>query len=325
MSSNELEPVNEIFCSCVISTVGRGTVVRAVNSVVSQSLEGGGFEVILVNDSGKPLPDQGWERSDRLQVIHTNRCERSAARNTGASIARGCYLHFLDDDDWIADGAYQRLWELSQTTDAKWLYGRTQLLDRQDQATIVLKHELQGNCFAQAMAGEWIPLQSSMIERKAFWKVGGFNPLLSGPEDIDLQRRILLESDIAETPNLVAYVMRGEQGSTTDYLQHSRLSRWAREGILNSQNTFQRMHASASSPFWRGHMVRVYLTSMIWNLQHRRLLTAVSRAAFGMISMLSAWKNAGRKNFWLSVFRSYKSLTFKRGIEEAERTKDGGG
>lgn len=319
MSSTEID--KDMFCSCIIATIGRDTVVRAINSIVSQSLEEGNFEIILVNDSGKPLADLGWARPERVQVLNTNRRERSVARNTGASIARGRYLHFLDDDDWLAEGAYQRLWELSQATDLKWLYGMTQLLDRQNEPTIILRHRLQGNCFVQAMAGEWIPLQSSLIEREMFWKVGGFNALLSGPEDIDLQRRILLESDISETPNLIAYVVRGEEGSTTDYLQHSVMSRWAREDILDSQNVFQRMRASAVSPLWRGYMLRVYLTSIIWNLQHRRFFTAVSRAVFSIFSLLSAWKSLFAKKFWLPVFRSYQSVTFERGIEGAQPNK----
>jgi len=64
------------------------------------------------------------------------------------------------------------------------------------------------------MAGEWIPLQASLIKTKAFFAVGGFNPHISGPEDIDLLRRIALEGDIAGVQALVAYIVRGEAGST---------------------------------------------------------------------------------------------------------------
>ena len=46
-------------------------------------------------------------------------------RNAGATVAQGRYLHFLDDDDWLEQGALQALWELSQQRDAAWLYGYT--------------------------------------------------------------------------------------------------------------------------------------------------------------------------------------------------------
>lgn len=310
--------MKEIFCTCVIATVGRDSLSRAVESVLAQS-PGFEFEIIVVNDSGKPLPYQSWQVSDRVQVIETNRRERSVARNAGAALARGRFLHFLDDDDWIAGGAYRHLWELSQRTDTGWLYGETQLLDRETKPTIVLRHGMKGNRFVQAMAGEWIPLQASLIDRNLFWDLGGFNTLLSGPEDIDLQRRILLEGEVDETPNLVAFVVRGDEGSTTDYLKHAQQSRRAREGILDSKNAFQRMRDSASNPFWRGHMARIYLTSVVWNIQHRRPIATVNRLILTSLCLLRAGKDLFSLTFWKSLFHPYKSLTFERGIREARQ------
>lgn len=271
----------------------------------------------MVNDSGTPLAHQPWQDSTAVQVIVTNRRERGVARNTGAAVAKGRFLHFLDDDDWIAEGAYRHLYELSRETGAKWLYGKTQLLDRNHDPTIILRHGMSGNKFLQAMAGEWIPLQASVIDRKLFWEAGGFNVLLTGPEDIDLQRRMFLRTEIAETPNLVAYVVRGEEGSTTDYLHHAGQSRWAREGILDSKRAFRRMLESADEPLWRGHLTRIYLTSMIWNLQHYGFFAAMNRLTCAILSLLLAGASLFKRKFWNAVFHPYQSLTFSRGIEEA--------
>ena len=52
-------------------------------------IEAADFEVIVVNDSGQPLPDMDWQHCPRVRVIDTNRRERSVARNTGAAIAQG--------------------------------------------------------------------------------------------------------------------------------------------------------------------------------------------------------------------------------------------
>jgi glycosyltransferase involved in cell wall biosynthesis len=305
-----------IFCSAIIPTVGRSTLSRAVESVLQQDISGADFEVLVINDSGKPLPNASWQKSPKVQVIETNQRERSVARNTGAALSKGRYLHFLDDDDWLASGAYQHFWELSQSNKAKWLYGMTQLLDRQNNPTIQLKHGLQGNCFVQVLSGEWIPLQSSLIEKNIFMNIGGFNPLLAGPEDIDLLRRISLAENLAETPHIVSYVIRGEQGSTTDYLHHSQASRQARENILDAPNVFRRMHLSATDSFWSGRMLRVYLTSVIWNLQHRRFFTAVSRVFFSSHCVLVSGKNIFSKKFWKAVFKPYESITFQKGFQE---------
>lgn len=303
----------------IIPTIGRPTLKRAVESVLAQGLLSSAVEVIVVNDSGVPLPEADWQTSERVQIITTNRRERSVARNIGAAVAKGQYLHFLDDDDWLFADVYQHLRELSQSSPAKWLYGMTQLMDRQNNPLIQLRHGLQGNCFVQVMAGEWIPLQSSWIERKTFMRIGGFNPLLTGPEDIDLLRRVLLEEELAETPNLISHVIMGGEGSTTDYDRHPQASRWARDNILDTSNVFRRMRSSAVDPSWRGRMMRVYLTSVIWNLQKRRLFTVLSRAFLSVASILTAGSGMFSKDFWRAVARPYSSETFETGIREAKQ------
>ena len=310
-----------MFCSAIIPTVGRSTLTRAVESVLTQSLPASAFEVIVVNDSGVPLPEADWQKSGRVQVVTTNRRERSVARNTGAAAANGRYLHFLDDDDWLFPNAYRHLFELSQASHAKWLYGMTQLVNRGHDPLILLRHGLQGNCFVQAMAGEWIPLQSSWVERNTFMRLGGFNPLLTGPEDIDLLRRVLLDEEIAETPNLIAHVVMGGVGSTTDYDHHPQASRWAREKILGTSNVFQRMRSSAPTPSWRGRMTRIYLTSTLWNLQRGRLFHAISRLIHSLAGFFTAGKGITSMEFWRALAKSYSSGTFEAGIREAQKAK----
>ena len=83
-----------MICSTIIPTIGRGSLSRAVESVLQQDFDRDEFEVIVVNDSGKPLPHQAWMDSKHVSLLHTNRLNRSVARNTGAAVARGKYLHF---------------------------------------------------------------------------------------------------------------------------------------------------------------------------------------------------------------------------------------
>jgi hypothetical protein len=234
-------------------------------------------------------------------------------------MAKGQYLHFLDDDDWLAPGAYKYFYELSKTSQAQWLYGITELVDRNNAPTIRLRHNFNGNCFLQVMSGEWIPLQSSLIHRRAFMRVGGFNPLLAASEDIDLLRRFLLEEEIAGTPNLIAHVTMGRVGSTTDYARHPQASRSARENILDNVKSFARMRSSASNAFWRGRMLRIYLTSTVWNMAHARFFGALSRFFLSVTVILYLGKNLMEKSFWRAVLKPYTSITFEKGIQEAKR------
>ncbi len=308
-----------MFCSTIIPTVGRPSLSRAVQSVLDQTLDGDDFEVIVVNDSGEALPAADWQRSDRVKTITTHHRERSVARNTGAAIAQGRFMHFLDDDDWLLPGALSSFWELSRTSDAAWLYGSSQLVDRQDKPLIQLHHGLNGNCFVQVMAGEWIPLQASVVRADAFFSVGGFNPRLASSEDIDLCRRFALRGDLAYAPAVVVSIGMGTENSTTDYRRIAELSRWAREGTLDAPGAFARMRASAHSSEWYGRIVRIYLTSVIWNLQHRRLFSAISRAAYGFAGFCLAGPRLLTKNFWQSLATSYDSQTFIREYQISNR------
>jgi glycosyltransferase involved in cell wall biosynthesis len=270
-----------------------------------------------VNDSGEPLDQSAWQKSEYVQVVNTNRRERSVARNTGAAIAKGEYLYFLDDDDWLVPEALKNLWELTRKTNAGWYYGSSQLVDRQGKPILQLNHGLDGNCFIQVLAGEWIPLQASLISAELFFAVGGFHPLISGPEDIDLLRRIALKSDIVGTSAIVAQIEWGLEGSSTNYDRHAEFSKFAREAILDERNVFSRMLSSAKSSYWHGRLVRAYLTSMVWNIQHNRFVRAASRATFGLAGFITAGRRGFSRDFWHAVAYKYESDTFARGLREA--------
>jgi len=89
------------FCSTIIPTIARLKLERAVESALAQPLSPDEHEIIVVNDSARPLPAAIWQKAPNVSIVSTNRHERSIARNTGAALATGRYLHFLDDDDWL--------------------------------------------------------------------------------------------------------------------------------------------------------------------------------------------------------------------------------
>ncbi|MFB4422397.1 glycosyltransferase family 2 protein [Streptomyces sp. QL37] len=72
------------------------------------------FEFILVDDcSTDGTPDLLRRARDEIEGVVVHRHERNAglatARNTGLDAARGEYIAFLDGDDWLAPGHYDRL------------------------------------------------------------------------------------------------------------------------------------------------------------------------------------------------------------------------
>lgn len=72
------------------------------------------FEFILVDDCSRDETPDILARAERelpgaVYVRHEQNGGLATARNTGIDKARGEYLTFLDGDDWIAPGYYERL------------------------------------------------------------------------------------------------------------------------------------------------------------------------------------------------------------------------
>lgn len=274
-----------MFSSTVIPTINRPTLYRAVCSVLEQDFTAEDFEVIVVNDSGQPLPFSEWQQNKQVLVINTNRCERSFARNTGAAIARGRYLNFLDDDDILLPSALAAFWELSQKrSDASWLFGSWQTVDNDGLPVDEFHPDLNGNIFSLLISGESLPLQASMLKTQDFFRVGGYDPApsLTGVEDRDLGRRIAYLGTIAHTPAMVAQVRIGLFGSSTNWATIAEGDRWGREKALQASKALKRLKASVRNSYWRGRVSRAYFASMVWNLKQGNPLVSTSRLLSGL-------------------------------------------
>jgi glycosyltransferase involved in cell wall biosynthesis len=293
--------------------------------VLDQSISKDDFEVIVVNDSGRDLSNVEWREMGTVRIINTQRRERNFARNTGAAIAKGDYLCFLDDDDWLLPGALNHLWTLScQEKDAAWLCGGIQVVDELGTILGEVNSGLKGNCFAQIMGGAWAPIQASLIKTKAFFEVGGFTPSICGTEDLDLSRRVAYLGDFASTPYPVACLYRGKTWDTsTDYLRAAEDTKRSRDVVLNEEGTFRRLLSSVSTSdnpkYWNGRILRVYLSTVNFNLNHRQLFSAVSRGIYSLAWIILAGWGIFSQEFWRGVKAHHVPATLHFIMEEYER------
>jgi glycosyltransferase involved in cell wall biosynthesis len=287
-----------MFCSTIIPTTNRSSLSRAVHSVLDQDLVEP-CEIIVVNDSGKPLPFMDWQNSDRVRVIDTNRRERCVARNAGAALATGEFLHFLDDDDIMLPGSLTAFWNLAQTSPAAiWLHGSYQTVDNDGNVIDEFHPDLTGNILPQLIAGEAVPFQTSLLHNHHFFAAGGFRSDLVGVEDRDLGRRLAILGDVAFIPAIVVKIRIGEVGSTTNWRGLGEGDRRGRENAMIQAGVLRRLYASGMDTYWHGRVSRAYLASTIWNLKHGRLDTAVKRAAVGCL--IANWR-ISLPDFWTGM------------------------
>jgi glycosyltransferase involved in cell wall biosynthesis len=310
-----------VFCSFIIPTIGRSTLERSVMSVLEQDFQDADFEVIVVNDSGRTLQKADWHESHRVRIINTFNRERSFARNIGAATAKGKYLWFLDDDDWILPGATSILYRLTLTyPKAGWLYGGLQIVNEKDEILADLNSELSGNCFAQIMGGAWVPIQSSIVSTKVFFQLGGFNPHILVTEDLDLCRRFSYVSEFATTRETVACLLRGESWSTSsNYNKATENTKKSRDCVLSESAAFTRLMSSARTPYWFGRILRVYLSTINWNIRQFHLFTAMSRFIYTCLVLFKSNRHLLSREFWAGMKADHVPGTLHYVMQAYER------
>ncbi|WP_411144794.1 glycosyltransferase family 2 protein [Streptomyces sp. x-80] len=119
-----------IRVSVIVPTHNTGdTIVKGINSLRVQSMPREQFEVIYVDDgSTDNTPELIASEIHSEDNFHLVRIENSGwpgkPRNIGMQSARGEYVHFADDDDWLAPEALERLYRRAVETGADIVCGR---------------------------------------------------------------------------------------------------------------------------------------------------------------------------------------------------------
>lgn len=302
-----------MFISTIIPTISRPTLARAVYSVLEQGFQHEDCEVIVVNDSGGDLPVEDWQSLPNVRIVATNRLNRSIARNTGAAIANGRYLHFLDDDDWMLPGAFEAFWETTRNSSAAWIHGAFHMMDNNGEKIVDIYPDEANNCLINLVSWEWLPLQASIIEAEVFFKVGGFamlNLLKGGFEDIHLARQIATHYEFINVPTLVACIRAGDTSSTTNYANMFNQNRESREQTLNMPGAYRRLVTSArNNPqgkgYWHGRVTYYYLGSAERNFREKRLFTSISRGISTVASLFAAGRYVFSTDFWRGMTKPH--------------------
>jgi glycosyltransferase involved in cell wall biosynthesis len=205
--------MSDVDVSVVIATCNREKLLlQAVESALNQV--GVSVEVIVVDDTASGSARQAIEPlvGARLRYVHrtTPSDGRPAmARNEGAKLARGRFLHFLDDDDLLERDTLLVLSRaLAAKSGAAMAFGQVvpfgdnkRILDHQksyfERATRTAR-ALRGRLHltARLVFRESILVNSAcMTTREAFLKSGGYDRDIPVCEDVELWARIVRVTD----------------------------------------------------------------------------------------------------------------------------------
>lgn len=220
---------NQPTISVVIPTRNRSSrLVRAINDVHQQSLQA--LDIIVIDDASTDdtaavLADL---TSPSLQVIRNGqRLGAAQSRNLGIAAARGEFLAFLDDDDrWHPDKLAVQAFALSQAAPSVALVccaydivsditGRLVRTWQPPTRPIDLAYFLRTTGFMTT-----VPL----MRRSCIQAVGGFDPDLTGGQDLDLWIRLAGHYSMISVPQVLAeHHIHGNQ-ITTDLHAKARAS-----------------------------------------------------------------------------------------------------
>ena len=181
--------------SVIIPTFNRASLVReTVQSVLDQ--EGNDFEIIVVDDgSTDDTRAVLAEFGERVQVFTQQNRGPGAARNFGASQARGRYLAFLDSDDVWFPWTLAAYRELATRADSpSFIAGSPLRFASASQLSSAAPEPVRFQRFSDYLASSdewaWWGVSSFVIRADAFARTAGFLTDNVNGEDADLALKL---------------------------------------------------------------------------------------------------------------------------------------
>jgi cellulose synthase/poly-beta-1,6-N-acetylglucosamine synthase-like glycosyltransferase len=187
--------------SVIIPTFNRESVIhRAIQSVLNQTYKN--IEIIVVDDgSSNEITKNLIEKIDNksIKYFYQKNSGVAHARNSGARIASGMWLSFLDsDDEWLPEKLSRQMEFLKNNVHFQIAY--TDEIWKRNNDIVTRKkfqQKVHGQIFEDCVKQCLIAPSSVILHQKLFWEMKGFDESFVVCEDYDLWLRISSQYEIA--------------------------------------------------------------------------------------------------------------------------------
>lgn len=208
-----LLPEDADLVSILIRSMDRPELDRALSSIAAQTWPR--IEVVVVNAKGtghRALPEWCGRFPMRLVDSEAGPLHRSAAANRAIEAARGEFLMFLDDDDWLDAGHVAKLAQgLQERTDAVAAVTGAQGVDAEGRQVAVWKARPAGE--HRLMLVNQMPIMSVLFRRDRL-RGACFDEQMDVYEDWDFWLQLSEHGSFVDVPGISAnYLIRHFDGS----------------------------------------------------------------------------------------------------------------
>jgi len=232
------------------------TLAQAVQSVFDQTVLPN--EIIIVDDGstdGTAAVAKRLEGSIPVRYTYQANARQAVARNHGVRLARSEWLAFLDADDyWLPGKLKTQLEALAADADLRAVIGNYRIQEGRTERTFV-PDVVSGGAMTPAtlLAANFFSLPAVLVQKAAYWEIGGIDEQFRNAEDVDFGFRFCKQFKYQFIPEVVTvYQRRPFSSSQQEGYDIAGLLQFYRRVLIRADLTEnERRIAQEKQRFWR--------------------------------------------------------------------------